>query len=262
MTTVDERTRRRLSTGHVVELPLDLSFAMGGVTLPARRDRLAAILPDGLSPLAIAPGVGCVALVGIRYHRVGREVEQAGDGADGAAETGLDPYDEFAVIVPAVRGSRTDLPGAQLAGGEVGGYVHWLPVTTEPSVALGRELWGFPKEVADVTVTDGPGGVRVAVAGDGAREPVRLEIAHPRFGPKPRDWTLWSYTTKDGDLLRAKARIAGDVAIGVGSATGTRLDVPSGLADELGLWRRPLGRLYGSSVRARLFAGEPIGDDE
>ncbi|WP_049904444.1 acetoacetate decarboxylase family protein, partial [Natrialba asiatica] len=171
MTTVDERTRRRLSTGHVVELPLDLSFAMGGVTVPARRNRLDPVLPRGLSSLAIAPGVGCVALVGIQYHRVGRETGRA---RDGAAETGLDPYDEFAVIVPVVRGSRTNRPLAQLADGEVGGYVHWLPVTTDPSVALGREIWGFPKEAADVTVTDGSDRIRVTVAGDGDREPIRL----------------------------------------------------------------------------------------
>ncbi|ELZ03501.1 acetoacetate decarboxylase, partial [Natrialba asiatica DSM 12278] len=168
---MDERTRRRLSTGHVVELPLDLSFAMGGVTVPARRNRLDPVLPRGLSSLAIAPGVGCVALVGIQYHRVGRETGRA---RDGAAETGLDPYDEFAVIVPVVRGSRTNRPLAQLADGEVGGYVHWLPVTTDPSVALGREIWGFPKEAADVTVTDGSDRIRVTVAGDGDREPIRL----------------------------------------------------------------------------------------
>jgi len=75
MTTGDGRTRRRLSTGHVIDLPLELSFAMGGVTVPARRSRLEAVLPEGLSSLAIAPGVGCVALIGIQYHRVGGEIE-------------------------------------------------------------------------------------------------------------------------------------------------------------------------------------------
>ncbi|WP_226039316.1 acetoacetate decarboxylase family protein [Natrinema sp. DC36] len=251
MTTGDERTRRRLSTGHVVDLPLELSFAMGGVTVPARRSRLEAVLPEGLSSLAIAPGVGCVALIGIQYHQVG--------GGD-RGETGLEPYDEFAVIIPAVRGSRTTLPLAQLADGEIGGYVHWLPVTTDPSVALGRECWGYPKERADITVTDGPNGVRAVVDGGryGGRETVRLEVSRPRLSPQARDWTMASFTRKDGALLRTNAQIRGEVAIGIGPSVGTRLEVTGELARELGLWRRPLTRLYGSDVRARLFEGERV----
>ncbi|ELY84087.1 acetoacetate decarboxylase family protein [Natrinema altunense] len=247
MTTADERPRSQLSTGHEVSLPLELSFAMGGATVPARRGRLEAALPDGLSALALAPGVGCVTLVGIQYHRVG-------DDRDG---TGLEPYDEFAVIVPAVRGGRTTRPLAQLAGSDLGGYVHWLPVTTAPSVALGREIWGYPKELAAITVTDGPDGIRTVV--DGGRygdAPIRLEVVRPRLEPRARDWTLTSYTTKDGTLVRTTARIRGDVAIG--SGLGTRLSIPSALARELGLWRRPLARLYGSDVRARLFEGERL----
>ncbi|WP_226480516.1 acetoacetate decarboxylase family protein [Natrinema amylolyticum] len=249
MTTV-ERTRRRLSTGHEIELPLELSFAMGGVTVPARRGRLEAALPDELSALAIAPGIGCATLAGIQYHRVGGGQQD---------ETGLEPYDEFAVIIPAIRGrgSRTTLPLAGLAGSELGGYVHWLPVTTEPSVALGREIWGYPKERADITVSDGPDGIRTVV--DGGRygdESVRLEVARPRLGPRARDWTMASYTRKDRNLLRTPAWIRGDVAIGLGPSIGTCLEVTSELARELGLWRRPLARLYGSDVRARLFEGE------
>ncbi|MFC6767297.1 acetoacetate decarboxylase family protein [Natrinema soli] len=246
-----DRTRVALSTGHEIDLPLELSFAIGGVTVPARRPVLESVLPDELAPLAIAPGVGCVALIGIQYHRVG--------GGD-RDETGLEPYDEFAVIIPAVRGSRTTLPLAQLADGEMGGYVHWLPVTTDPSVALGRECWGYPKERADITVTDGPNGVRTVVDSDcyGGRDTVRLEVSRPRLSPRVRDWTMASFTRKDGDLLRTKAQIRGEVAIGSGPSVGTRLEVTAELARELGLWQRPLTRLYGSDVRARLFEGERV----
>ncbi|MFA9417046.1 acetoacetate decarboxylase family protein [Natrinema sp. HArc-T2] len=249
MTTAEQRSRTRLSTGHAVTLPLELSLAMGGVVVPARRSRLEAILPDGLSSLAIAPGIGCVALVGIQYHRVGRSERDA---------TGLEPYDEFAVIIPAVYGSRTNVPLAQLADGEIGGYVHWLPVTTEPAVALGRELWGYPKERTAVTVTDGPNGVRAVVSGGryGNRETVRLEVSRPQASVRDRDWTLASYTTKAGTLLRTPVQIQGDAAIGIGPSVGTTLEVPPDLTRELGLWRRPLARLYGSRVRARLLEGE------
>jgi len=249
MTAIDQRSRTRLSTGHEVALPLALSFAMGGVVVPARRSRLEVVLPDGLSSFAIAPGVGCVALVGIQYHRVGR-----GDA------TGLEPYDEFAVIIPAVHGSPTNVPVAQLAGGEIGGYVHWLPVTTDPAVALGREIWGYPKERADITVTDGPEGIRTVVSGGeyGNHETVRLQVARPRTRARTRDWTLTSYTTKDGALVRTPVQIRGEVTIGIGPSIGTSLEIAPKLARDLGLWRRPLGRLSGSRVRARLLEGEWI----
>jgi len=105
--------------------------------------------------------------------------------------------------------------------------VHWLPVTTDPSVALGRECWGYPKERADITVTDGPDGIRAVVDGGryGERETVRLEVARPRRSPRARDWTMASFTRKDGDLLRTTARIEGEVAIGIGPSVGTRLEV-------------------------------------
>ncbi|WP_148263675.1 acetoacetate decarboxylase family protein [Halopiger xanaduensis] len=250
-----DRSRVRLSTGHTVSLPLELSFAMGGVVVSARRRVLESVLPSKLEPLAIAPGIGCVALVGIRYRQVGR---------DGG--TGLEPYDEFAVIVPAVRGSRTRLPLAQLFGGELGGYVHRLPVTSDASVALGREIWGYPKERGALTVADTPRGIRIAVGGrdsgpgndaNGGDEPaVRLAVPRPRIGGRHRDLTLRSYSTKDGTLRRARARVRGELAIG--PPVGASLSVAPELASEVGLWQRPIARLYGSDVRARLHEGVPL----
>ncbi|WP_408957191.1 acetoacetate decarboxylase family protein [Natrinema sp. 74] len=256
MTTV-EPTRRRLSTGHEVELPLELTFAMGGITVPARRSRLEAVLPDDLSALAIAPGVGCVALVGIQYHRVGGRFDDTED--DGA----LEPYDEFAVIVPAVRNGRTDAPGAQLVGSEIGGYVHWLPVTTDASVALGREIWGYPKERADIEIDDGPQRFQCVVAEDSddsrGREWVRLAVAPPRtrVGTDHREWTLWSYTTMGDDLLRTRAEIWGDISFG--TPIGATLEIDSELRAQLACWTQPLARLSGPRVRARLHPGEPVG---
>ena len=253
-----DRTRVTLSTGHEIDLPLELAFAMGGVTVPARRDRLEALLPGDLSALAVAAGIGCATLVGIRYHRVGGRFDDTE--ADGAFE----PYDEFAVIVPAVRNGRTDAPVAQLVGSEVGGYVHWLPVTTDASVALGREIWGYPKERADIEIDDGPQGFRCVVADDRddgrGRERVRLEVPRPRtrVGPAHREWTLWSYTTRDGDLLRTRAEIWGEIALG--TPIGTSLEVDPELRTELGCWTRPIARLSGSRVRARLHPGDSVGD--
>jgi hypothetical protein len=240
----DSRERRQLSTGHEVSLPLELSCTLGGVVVPARRASLEGVLPDGLSSLAIGPRVGCVALVGIQYHRVGRDAE-------------FEPYDEFAAIVPTVRGSETSRGLSRLLDGEFGGYVHWLPVTTDASVALGRELWGYPKERAQITVTDGPRGLRAVVGNpDESGEAIRLEVSRPRTGLSLRGAELSSFTVRGGDLVRARMQLRGEVS--VGPPIGTSLEVAPGLASELGLWRRPLARLYGSRVRARLGRGEPV----
>ena len=238
---------RKLSTGHEVALPLELAFAMGGAIFPASRRRLATILPDGLAPLAIAPGVAPVALVGIGYRRVG------GSSADPDGRRGLEPYDEFGVIVPCTIGR----PIAGALAGDVGGFVHWLPVTTEASVALGRELWGYPKELADVTVTDGPSGIRTVLEVDGERV-LRLDV--PRGAGREREWTLQSYTTREGALLGTRTELEGEVAvrsgIGVSLEWGTG-EVAAGLR-RLGVRRLALARFAGSRVEARLFEGEPV----
>ncbi|ELY45161.1 acetoacetate decarboxylase family protein [Natronorubrum sulfidifaciens] len=249
------RSRVTLSTGHEISLPLDLSFAIGGAVVPARRRRLETLLPADLSAVAIAPGVGCVVLAGIHYHRVGGSSDDT-DSRAVDADTGLEPYDEFAVIIPAVRGGRTTLPVTQLVGTELGGYVHWLPVTTEPSVALGREIWGYPKERAAISVTPGPHGTHTAVDGSDGRW-VRLEVSRPRtrITTMRRDWSLWSYTTLHGQLIRTRARLRGELSVGLPRDTTLELDPE--LQAELGCWNRPLVQLSGSRVRARLFDGEP-----
>jgi hypothetical protein len=238
-----ERTERTLSTGHTVELPLDCEFTLAGGLFTASARRLSAHLPTRLSPVRVGPQTGAVALVGIEYHRVG----------------GLDPYDEFAVVVPVVADARTDLPGVQLLGADLGGWVHWLPVTTEASVALGREVWGYPKEVADVEIAE-RGGVRHAtVAVDGERV-VSLDVR--TAATSDREMTLGSYTELDGRLCRTRVDLGGPFALKPLSQRASFTLGGHDRADrlrELGLRRTALGRLYGPRMRARLHPGRRLG---
>ena len=240
---------QQLSTGQVVSLPLEVTFTLGGVTVLASRRALEAQLPAPLSPLAVAPGLGLVSIVGIQYHRVGGPRTPPGGEAT-ASTTGFEPYNEFAVIIPSVRASKTDVPYVQLAGSEIGGFVHWLPVTTDASVALGRELWGYPKERAEITITDGPTGVRTTV-GD-----CHLEVGHARR--RPRSWTMDSYTVHDDRLLRTTVKITGEIGLGTGRRA--RLEGVSTHPEiaVLGRLSRPLTRLYGTRVQAQLAAGVPV----
>lgn len=76
----------------------------------------------GLEVLRFRPGRGLVGLAGIHY-------------IDGD----LGPYHEFGVCV------LVRQPGSRKAGV----FVHRLPVDGEFTLAAGREIWGFPKELAD-----------------------------------------------------------------------------------------------------------------
>ena len=149
-------SERRLSTGHEVELPLSCRARLGGCVLAADWAPLRAALPRELTPVRLGPRSGAVALVGIDYHEVGT----------------LEPYREFAVVVPTATDGIAGIP-TTLSG--VGGHVVDLPVSTEPARALGDEVWGVPKSVTDITVETTPETVTVTVD-DGGRPDIELSV--------------------------------------------------------------------------------------
>ena len=70
----------------------------------------------------------------------------------------LGRYNEVVIAFPVTLGSRAQWPFvgavAQFAAGRGGVYVHHMPVTTEFACRAGREIWGLPKVVADITIED------------------------------------------------------------------------------------------------------------
>lgn len=239
-----------LSTGDEVELPLSVECSMAGGLFPASYDGLRERLPsDRLSPVRIAPRTGVVALVAIDYHR-----------------TDVGPYEEFGVIVPvAEAGSRERAVSSgssvrdalsRLSDLSVGGYVTYLPVTTEASVALGREIWGYPKEVADIEIREVGGGRRATVSRDGERI---VTLAVGAASGRDRSATLHSYSTMDGDLVRTRADLSGSLAVRPLSQQASVTLGDHDRADELrdlGLRRWSVGRLYGDGLSARFHPGE------
>lgn len=245
----DERTVT-LSTGDEVELPLFVEFSMAGALFPASYERLRARLPsDRLSPIRIAPRTGVVAFAAIEYH-----------------ETDVGPYEEFGVIVPVAEvgeRDRSDADGSALGGAlsrlvdrSIGGYVSYLPVTTGASVALGREIWGYPKEIADVEIRAVDGGRRATVSEGGERI---LSLAVGAASGRERSATLHSYSTLDGDLVRTRADLSGALAVRPLSQQASVTLGEHERADdlrELGLRRWSVGRLYGDDLSAQFHPGE------
>lgn len=129
-----------LMTGETVELPLSTDAAITGVVFGASRQGVQKLLPEGLTPIRVAPGRAAVTFLCVDYHRIG-----AGEFA---------PYNEFGILLPAVYGSKSAVPLLSAFTRGVGGYVWYLPVTTESARALGVDIWGYPKEVGDITFDD------------------------------------------------------------------------------------------------------------
>ncbi|GAA1905750.1 Acetoacetate decarboxylase (ADC) [Williamsia serinedens] len=122
--------------GETVPAPVQIRHATAFTAMVSVDARATSTLlaPTGLHPVTWRPGRAACALVFVDY-------------VDGD----LGPYNEFGVCF-LVRHHR---PGAGATGmravlrGEVCAYIHRLPVDGQFTLAAGREIWGFPKTLAD-----------------------------------------------------------------------------------------------------------------
>lgn len=177
---------RTLSTGHTVELPLETEATVLGAVFSAPKKALAELLPDGLSPLrATTTGKGAITFLSVEYRRI--DVE------------GMEPYNEFSVIIPATHMSSSAIPYLSALIHGTDGYVWYLPVTTDPARALGVDIWGFPKVVADITHEDN-GSTRTTTVTEDGELFISFEIDRPpTIGTQGSGFT---YTVSDGELLK------------------------------------------------------------
>lgn len=236
----------RLSTGQRVKLPLETEARVVAAGFPADRGAVRAALPEGLVPIRATPTKAAVAVVSVAYDRIGRRGQ-------------IDPYDELVVLLPCVpTGSKplAAVPYASLVRYGIGGYVEALPVTSSVGRALGREVWGFPKTVAEVTHEEREGGRRTTVRRDGQRV---LAVSVDR--PPTVDWRVATtgYSRRDGELLRERLSLAGSVGGAPrGSASVSFGEHPRGreLA-ELDVGETPLVRLAATATFS-IGAGRPV----
>lgn len=216
---------------------------MLGAVLPARRDRVRAMLPDGLRAIRPTPRTAAVTLLSVEYRRIG----------DGQ----IDPYDEFAVVVPAVPTGAVSLPILSTITQGTNGYVWWMPVTSDPAKALGVDVWGYPKAVGEISHEDDGERRRTTVAVDGERI---LSLTVERPPTVDRRDSGHTYTVADGTLLRVPNEIDG--AMG-GWPYSSRVSLSFGehpRADRLralGLGERALVR-FAIDGEARFYPGEAV----
>ncbi|WP_310405387.1 acetoacetate decarboxylase family protein [Nocardia kruczakiae] len=176
------------------------------------------VAPTGLEPLTVA-GRGVCSLVFVRY-------------VDGD----LGPYHEFGLTLM-VRGRDRDL----------GVYIPWLPVNQTFTCAAGREIWGFPKEIADIRITPVRRGKRCEVRIDD-----RLVVAMEVGGgvPSPGGMggaSIAAYTHMDGILRRTPwVMNPSQVRMGLG---GTRIELGDHpVAERMRALRLPKRALFSSRI--------------
>ena len=185
--------------GQVVRLPVvvrDASSAFASFVVPSAAVRK--LLPAGLQPAELLPGRTLCSIAGIEYR-----------------DNDLGRYNEVAVAFIAREGRGAALPLIDLIRGRVGAYIHRLPVTEAFTCEAGSTIWGFPKTIEKISITE-EGGRRICklmmggahvltlsvkssgrwrlprVAADGLLVSRRRACAAPRSSPAAKAWATAS----------------------------------------------------------------------
>lgn len=228
-----------LSTGQTVHLPLLTEATALGAVFQVPRSPVQELLPEGVTPIGTTLGTAAVTLVSVEYHHI--DVDE------------LDPYNEFAVLFPAVHGSTRILPLVTLFDRITSGYMWYLPVTTTSAKALGADIWGHPKVVGDIVHVDDGRRRRTSVEVDGEHV---LTFAVRRPGSMSLQDSGYVYTVKDEELLRGPIEIKGQMGMWPfsGKVSVTFGDHPRGRQlQTLDIGGRAIARF---SVRGRVAFGE------
>ena len=183
--------------------------SMIAATFPAPAARVQEVLPsDRLKPVQLMPGTAAVALAAMEYRHI----------------DGLAPYNEFGIMVPVEYQPADNVPGLP------GLYVVHLPVTTEEARWGGVEVYGYAKFMAEISFEDAGEVRRCRIRAEG-KEIITLEVKKLVTGPQSSE--LYTYTVKEGQLLRTLVQQQGQVGTSdvSGGARYTLGDHP--IADQL-----------------------------
>lgn len=231
-----------LSTGARIGLPVryfDWTAIMAHFPVPVVT--VQKLLPtEKLKPARLAPGTAILSLVAMEYRRI----------ADVA------PYNEFGIMVPALYAPAVILPGLPLLFPHwfkrFGLYVHHLPVTTQEAYDFGVEIWGYPKIVAEINFEDTDQVRRCRLRAEG-KDILTLEA--PKLATRARPMNFYSYTVKNGQLLRTLIQTRGQFGIARfrGCASYTLGDHPiAGELRALGIGKKAVECLYATQVQSML----------
>jgi hypothetical protein len=192
----------------------------------------ALIDPTGLDVAQPLPGRAVVNLAFVRYK-----------------DTDLDAYNELAVAFlvrphDALHSSATGRM-REFARGEIGVYIHKLPVNQQFTLEAGQRIWGYPKFLAQIEIVEDGTHVACTFEHDGVHV---LTLVIKERGPIPlpmRD--LPTYSLRDDVLRRTSWDQEAAVRARLGGAELTL--GPHPIADELRTLGLPKRALMCSTMR-------------
>ncbi len=166
--------------------------------------------PSGLVPLIFRRRRAAVAISWFDYR-----------------DTSIGPYHELSIAVLAhhpLDEPRYPLLGVLRGRGVVGGHILHLPVTTQIACAGGRELWGYPKFVAEMPIEMTSGRMQAALVHEGQRVlSMRVPVPGGPGLPMPDLNTL---SVHEGRLLRTRIATHCRTRVARGGGVQLTLDQP------------------------------------
>lgn len=132
------KNRVRVSVGEL-ELPiqyLDIEAMLS--FFPVATEAIAGMLPNaGLQPVQVWPGISLLGVAAAEYKK-----------------SSIGAYSEVAILVPCLLQPRFNIPLLPLwfprLFPSLAGYILKMPVSTEFACVAGKEIWGYPKFLADI----------------------------------------------------------------------------------------------------------------
>lgn len=229
---------QHLIEGRTVALPVQVRQAtVCTASYAVRADAARAVLAYARAEVAeVLPGKALCTLVFVDY-----------------GDSDLGAYHEFGVAFLA----------QSPEGGRPGAFVHWLPVDQRFTLAAGRGIWGFPKELAEIELRLSSPYKRCVVRKDG-RLVLDLLIRPGLPVPARAEMPLTAYTHLDGVARGVQATMrAGGTRLRPGGALIRLGNHPVAKElSELGLPKRALLTSYSARVtmsfgEARRWADDP-----
>ena len=231
--------------GQVVRLPVEVRDASSGFAsfvVPAAGVRK--LIPAGLQPVLVFPGKALCSIGAVEYR-----------------DNDLGCYNEVAIAFLVRAAAEPGTPLLDFIRGGVGAYIHHLPVTESFTCEAGSTIWGFPKTIEKIALTDTDGRRSCRLVMDGAH--VLTLTLKNRGRWSFRDAPVEAFSYRDGVLRRTPFVSSGEqVGYRLGGATLELGAHP--IADELralGLPRRPLMSGWVGRMRARFEAPQVLRRD-
>jgi hypothetical protein len=183
-------------------------------------------------------------------------------GAIDYSDGDLGPYHEVALTFFVRQRGQRSLPLGGMLGmirGGLDAYIHQLPVDSEFSRDAGCGIWGFPKYMSTIDITNDAESQTAVLTVDSQHvltQTIRAGEASRSFADRPQT----SYAYRDGVLYRTPSTMTAEGIVAARGSDELQLGshAMAGELRSLGLPKRALFTTYIANMSGRFFAAERV----